>query len=112
MGSLVSASTPLSALIADTVELPQDPVLQKAATAPTHREPKKDEEELHWIEIEMVDEDNKPVAGEKYQIELPDGKITAGTTYEKGVARINGIKNPGMCKITFPNLDKDAWERV
>jgi hypothetical protein len=60
----------------------------------------------------MLDEDNKPVAGEKYQIELPDGKIATGTTDEKGVARVRGIKDTGNCKITFPDLDKDAWERA
>jgi hypothetical protein len=61
-----------------------------------------------WIEIELVDEGNKPVPGEKYKITLPDNSVAGGTLDEKGFARIEGIV-PGTCKITFPNLEKDAW---
>ena len=63
-----------------------------------------------WIEIELVDENDQPVQGERYRIELPDGTVRQGTLDSKGQARIGGI-DPGNCKITFPNLDKDAWER-
>jgi hypothetical protein len=61
-----------------------------------------------WVEIELVDENHKPVAGEKYVITLPDGTFTDGTLDEKGFARIEGCE-PGTCKVTFPRLDKDAW---
>ena len=60
----------------------------------------------------MVDEDNQPVPGIAYRVTLPDGETVAeGTLDEKGFARVDGI-DPGTCKITFPPLDKDAWERV
>jgi type VI secretion system secreted protein VgrG len=76
----------------------------------------KDEEEKEkkkkvWIEIEMVDEQDQPVAGMRYRITLPDDTVTEGTTDEKGVGRVEGI-DPGTCKITFPTLDKDAWEQA
>jgi hypothetical protein len=46
----------------------------------------------------------------KYRITLPDGETVAeGTLDDKGFARVDGIE-PGTCKITFPDLDKDAWE--
>jgi type VI secretion system secreted protein VgrG len=61
-----------------------------------------------WIEIQMMDEDGGPVAGEAYSVELPDGSTSTGTLDEKGLARIEGF-DPGNCKITFPNIDKDAW---
>ena len=65
-----------------------------------------------WIEIELVDEDDKPVPGERYKIILPDNATVAeGTLDEKGFARVDGI-DPGTCKITFPELDKDAWKKV
>ena len=65
-----------------------------------------------WIEIEMVDEEDQPVPGMAYRITLPDGETVAqGTLDEKGFARVNGIE-PGTCQITFPKLDKDAWERA
>lgn len=66
---------------------------------------------LVWIEIELVDEENHPVSGEKYRIELPDGQIMEGTLDFNGFARLDGIEK-GTCKITFSNLDGDAWERI
>lgn len=62
-----------------------------------------------WIEIEMVGEDKKPIAGERYRITLPDGSVAEGTLDEKGLARVEGFE-PGSCKVTFPDLDQDAWE--
>jgi hypothetical protein len=70
---------------------------------------KPDETKKSWIEIELVDEEDQPVPGERYKIELPDGSVAEGTLDEKGFARIDGM-DPGTCKITFPELDKDAWE--
>ncbi|NVN91639.1 MAG: type VI secretion system tip protein VgrG [Desulfuromonadales bacterium] len=72
----------------------------------------KNKDKKSWIEIELVDEDGKPVPGEVYKVTLPDGETVAtGTLDEKGIARIEGI-DPGNCKITFPNLDKDAWAKA
>lgn len=62
-----------------------------------------------WIEIEMVDEDNNPVPGMHYQVTLPDNSVADGTLDDKGFVRIEGI-DPGTCQITFPDLDKDAWQ--
>ena len=67
---------------------------------------------VHWIEIELVDEANQPVPGEKYEITMPDKTVKEGTLDEKGWARVDGIKDPGQCKITFPNLDKEAWDFI
>ena len=75
---------------------------------------KKDDEdedkEKSWIEIELVDEDGNPIPGEKYKIELPDGRVATGTLDGNGFARVEGF-DPGECKVTFPNLDKEAWEK-
>ena len=74
-------------------------------------EGEEEEEKTSWIEIELVDEDDQPVTGEKYEITLPDGRVAKGTTDNKGLARIDKI-DPGNCQITFPDLDKDAWEKA
>jgi type VI secretion system secreted protein VgrG len=71
---------------------------------------KPDPTKKSFVEIEMVDEDGKPVPGERYQITLPDGRVATGTLDSKGKARVEGI-DPGSCKVTFPALDKDAWEK-
>jgi uncharacterized protein (DUF2345 family) len=72
---------------------------------------KPDEDKKSWIEIELVDEEDNPVPGERYRIETPDGKVAEGTLDHHGFARVDGI-DPGTCKITFPRLDREAWERA
>jgi type VI secretion system secreted protein VgrG len=82
-----------------------------ASDAPTH-DPTSEEnkDKTHWIEINLVDDEGKPVPGEPYKVTLPDGTTVAdGTLDEKGHARVDNI-DPGNCQVTFPNLDKDAWE--
>ena len=81
----------------------------RRSDAPTHN-PNQNRDKKHWIEIELVDEDGNAVPGEPYRITLPDGTTVAdGTLNEKGWARVDHI-DPGTCQVTFPNLDKDAWE--
>jgi hypothetical protein len=71
---------------------------------------KPDKDKKSWIEIELVDKKNKPVPGEAYRLTLPDGETVAeGTLDKKGFARVEGIE-PGTCKATFPNLEKQAWK--
>ncbi len=122
-GTLVSPAAAAAALIADNADpgskdasyksqfAAMSPAAIAAASAPWH-DPNSEEakQKKSWIEIELVDEDKKPVPGERYRITLPDGTTLAeGTLDEKGRARVDGI-DPGTCKVTFPDLDKDAWE--
>ncbi len=82
-----------------------------ASNAPTHNSgAPENKDKKHYIEIELHDDAGNPVAGEPYKITLPDGTSVAdGTTDDKGYARVDNI-DPGTCKVTFPNLDKDAWK--
>jgi len=71
------------------------------------------EQEKTWVEIELVDEEDQPVVGERYWIRLPDGRILAqGRTDENGVARIEKIGQEGDCMLCFPDMDKDMWEPI
>jgi|SRR5882672_600680 len=82
-----------------------------AAQATPHKPPEEDDEtttKKSWIEIELVDEAKAPVPGESYEITLADGSVAKGTLDGNGFARVDGIE-PGTCKVTFPDLDKDAW---
>ncbi|MEP1444682.1 MAG: hypothetical protein ABJK37_01035 [Paraglaciecola sp.] len=84
-----------------------------STVAPAHKAienqtPEQQKENTSWIEIEMLDEEDAPVSGEKYEIELPDGSIAKGTLDGNGFARVDGVK-PGECKVSFPELDKEAW---
>jgi hypothetical protein len=65
-----------------------------------------------WIEIELVDEIDQPVRGEPYEIVAPDGHtLSHGVTGPDGVAHVI-VPEPGACKIRFPELDAEAWERI
>jgi hypothetical protein len=64
-----------------------------------------------WIEFQLLDENDQPVAGEKYELRLPGGTIKGGWLDDDGTVRIDDVP-PGLCEISFPNLDKDAWMPV
>ena len=70
-----------------------------------------DDEEKSWIEIELVGEDDEPIPGEKYKVTLSDGRVAEGTLDQNGFKRLEGIP-AGNCQVTFPKLDKDAWEKI
>jgi hypothetical protein len=124
-GSVVSPADPAEAQDADVAdpgkveEIKADQRKTQAGkygSAPLkpHKPPETDEEKAKkksWIEIEMVDEEKNPVPGERYRITLADETVAEGTLDDKGFARVEGIE-PGTCKITFPELDKEAWEKA
>jgi uncharacterized Zn-binding protein involved in type VI secretion len=61
-----------------------------------------------FVAIELKDEAGKPLVGERYVIELPDGSKKQGFLDMNGKARVDGI-DPGNCKITFPDYgEKDS----
>lgn len=62
-----------------------------------------------WIEVELVDQAGSPVPGEHYRLTLPDGSITEGSLDERGMAHVVTF-TPGTCTISFPRLDREAWE--
>lgn len=78
----------------------------------TFKPNEEDEKTKHWIKVKLVDEAGKPVPGEVCKITLPDGRVTSRSTNQKGEVHVKGIKDAGSCQITFPNLDKDAWEEA
>ncbi len=71
----------------------------------------KDESKAGWVEILLVDEQNRPAAGEPYRVRLPDGSVAEGRLGPNGLLRLEGIDS-GECEVSFPLLHLDAWERV
>lgn len=123
-GTIVAPAAPTEALEADTAspgQVEAAKAAQKSSKAgkygsvpsqpfvpppvPTEWQGK----ELSWIELELIGMDDKPVTGELYEITVPDGRVYRGSTDQNGKGRVEGFE-PGSCKITFPNLDQDAWE--
>ena len=110
------ASCPLAARppVSETKPAPvqQQPVKVLAKPAPTVEPASKTEEpkKKAWIEILLVDADGKPMPGVKYRITPPGGAVPReGVLNQNGQAGYYDFE-PGNCKITFPDLDKDAWE--
>jgi hypothetical protein len=62
-----------------------------------------------WVEIVLVDENNNPIAGQAYEIKLPDGSVVSGVTNRAGRARYDGIPT-GQCKVRFPEIDGNEWQ--
>lgn len=91
---------PLFAVDGDAPDEPAAPISTRQART-----------EVTWIEICLIGEDRKPIPGERYKIELPDGSTREGRLDDKGLARVDGI-DPGSCTVTFPALDEEAWVKA
>jgi len=63
----------------------------------------------YWIEIELEGDDGSACAGEEYSIKCPDGSVATGFLNQLGFARV-ALTKPGSCEVSFPGLDKEAWE--
>jgi uncharacterized protein (DUF2345 family) len=70
-----------------------------------------DREKPSWLAIELADEGDQPLVGEPFVVTLPNGQEVRGVLDAKGAARIEGI-DPGTCKVSFPERDKDGWKRT
>ena len=74
---------------------------------------KKDSEEnkdkKNWVEVHLINDEDEPVPGAAVEIELPDGSVASGSTNAEGKFKVTNI-DPGSCKITFVELDEEAWE--
>lgn len=67
---------------------------------------------LHWIEIELLGEDDAPIPWEEYLIELPSGRRLRGYLDEQGIGRAERLTESGTCRVCFPRLDQDAWSEL
>lgn len=76
---------------------PGQPVIQPCADSP------------HWIEVVLLDADNDPIPGERYELRLPDQSLQAGQLDRKGSVRFEGIVG-GEATIRFPGIDAREWQ--
>lgn len=99
--SSAATAAAAAAAAAQTTPLQDEEAAQAASTADQV-------EETHFIEIELLDDEGKPIANEAWFVELPDGSTKSGRTDANGFARIDGV-DPGTAKVSFPDLDKDSY---
>lgn len=64
--------------------------------------------QMTWFDIELVDKNEKPRAGEKYIVKRGDEIIKQGNLNSYGKAKVSQIEK-GSYKVCFPNIDKDKW---
>lgn len=69
-------------------------------------------DERHWIEVELLDMDDRPIANERCGIRLPDGSVRYAWLDADGVLLIEGLASPGDCVVWFPDRDAAALEAV
>lgn len=109
-GSTAQSLAMASQNAAATVSLAgQDALSQAVGVDPSQNSAAPGDKKV-WVEIELLNQDGKPVPNEPYRIELPDGTATEGCTDDRGRARVEGI-DPGNCKISFTSLDQRSWKR-
>jgi hypothetical protein len=76
---------------------------------PPERKPAPASQEGAWIEVLLVDEQDAPVPGVRYEIRRADGsRLAAGTLDGQGPARVTGIPG-GKYRVGFPELDEEFW---
>lgn len=66
----------------------------------------------HWIEIELLGEDDRGIPEERFSVRLPTGRTVTGKLDATGFARIEWQGTGGDCQICFPDLDQEAWSFI
>ncbi|MEO8383096.1 MAG: hypothetical protein ABI779_25795 [Acidobacteriota bacterium] len=107
-GTLTEAAGAAGGTAAAAAAAAQTTPLQDEEAAQEEREQAAQTEEMHFIELELLDDAGLPVANEAYFVELPDGSTKSGRTDDKGRARVEGV-DPGTAKISFPDMDKKSY---
>lgn len=59
----------------------------------------REEDDTHWIQVVVVDEEERPLAGVRYRIGLTDGRVREGRTDANGRIYINKIP-AGECSFS------------
>jgi hypothetical protein len=101
--SIAHYSPPLA-----SASLPTKAAAKAAAAKEAAKKKEEEKKEKTWIEIVLLDDLGQPVDGKKYVVELPDGSKKEGTLDKQGKAKVSDI-DPGLCKISFPEIDWSAF---
>lgn len=86
--------------------------LQPVTLARYAENPLDEDDRQHVVAMMLIGEDDEPIAGVRYRMELPDGTVVEGRTDDEGRALAWGLARAGDCKLSFPDLDHRAWEAV
>ena len=59
------------------------------------------------ITFTLKDDAGLPLAGVRWRVRAPDGRVLEGRTDDAGAARVDGLP-PGKCRVTFPDGASDT----
>ena len=83
----------------------QDPLTRPAPQEPPARD-LEEEKPSAWIEIELLDQLDRPIPRQRYLVRRKGGSILAeGTLNQQGRARIQDLQ-PGAFEVQFPELEE------
>jgi hypothetical protein len=60
--------------------------------------------ETTFVEFQLLNEKDEPIANEAYELTLPDGTLMTGVLDGNGFVHVAGIPR-GSCSIKFPKLE-------
>lgn len=67
---------------------------------------------IHAVVLELIDAQDRPVAGASYRLLDPEGRTHSGNLDHEGRAEIRQIRKAGNCKVSFPEFDNGAWSYI
>lgn len=70
------------------------------------------DEQQHWLEIQLLGEDDNGIPGMLCAVTLANGQVIERRTDRFGLVRIEGLTSTSPCSVSFPALDTEAWERL
>jgi len=72
--------------------------------------PAADPVSTHFLEIELLDEEDQPIPNEQYRVTFPDGTVREGRLDANGLGRFPNLPSDGDCQVSFHVLDQAVWE--
>ncbi len=66
------------------------------------------EDDVSFVELELVDAIGQPVPRERYRVVASDGAVYEGQLDDQGSARVEPIRS-GRCEIAFPDRADEEW---
>ncbi|MEM7151562.1 MAG: hypothetical protein AAF799_01925 [Myxococcota bacterium] len=67
--------------------------------------------ETEWVEVVVLDEDDRPVPLVDYEIRLSDGRVRRGRTDINGALYYDGLPS-GTCELVLLDRDESTWDLV
>ncbi|MFG6102187.1 DNA circularization N-terminal domain-containing protein [Leptothoe sp. EHU-05/26/07-4] len=83
-----------------TRDLPRESPVDDGATDPSATK---------WLALTVLDDDNRPLTGLRYELYQDDEQVQTGVLDDQGRLRIEGLAGT-VYTFSFPELDQDDWQ--